>query len=379
MKHASPRSVTRGFTQVVRLVHLSLLATLTMIPVAHAAPATSRDPWIRPFRADSIWNTPIGSHARYVPSGYPEMKASSTDPAYFLKLDARDPLVDHIETTDWRRRCSSKGRVISQLNLPPDFMIPDARQNSNGGWSTPNNGWEFLLPDGRTLYCSGAGARCERNGPIFGHGGALTTNPEPENIRLVDIYGDGLRGGHGASKLPRLGGALRKGELSPHSGPIRHALDLVLYTKYAYGNKQDASLCYRWPASGADRFALDPAKKDRYIGTNPEMRIGSLLALTPDTTPEQLGITSPEGRKIFQALQDWGGYWTDDSAWPCNYLTIAYDAHEAKAWLDSETGKAEFSRMMAALHVVANNGPDSIGGGGTPRAPLHAPLIPPAS
>ena len=66
----------------------------------------------------------------------------------------------------------------------------------------------------------------------------------------TDIYGDGLYGGHGASRLPRIGGAIRPGELSGPE-PIRHVLDLVLYTKWAYSDGTKAST-YRWPATDSD-------------------------------------------------------------------------------------------------------------------------------
>jgi hypothetical protein len=36
----------------------------------------------------------------------------------------------------------------------------------------------------------------------------------------------------------------------------------------------------------------------------------------------------------------------------------------------------DIARIIENLYVVSNNGPNSIGGGGTPRQPLAAPLLP---
>jgi hypothetical protein len=37
---------------------------------------------------------------------------------------------------------------------------------------------------------------------------------------------------------------------------------------------------------------------------------------------------------------------------------------------------ADLVRVFQALHIVTNNGPESVGGGGTPRRPPAAPLCP---
>lgn len=347
-----------------RLVMLLFITAFAFVGILllRASQAAGRDPWVRPFAHDSIWNTPIGSNAKYVDAGFPFTAKSQLDKTYFLKLKSTDPLRDYVITGGWRDRCSGTVKTGIQLNLPNGFLIPDAHQNANGSWSTPNNGWDFLLPDGKTMFYSGGGARCSGTGPIYGHGGRTTAS----------IYGDGLVGGHGASGLPHIGGAIRKGELSGDQ-PIRHSLDLVLYTKYAYSdNKQTKESTYRWPARGSDKYALDRNKTDRYVGTNPETRIGSLLALRPGLKPSDLNISTKEGLKIFHAMQDWGGYFTEDSAWDAN--TIVVDASAVGTFSWDTRQKEEFGRIIDAASVVTNNGPNSIGGGGTPRVAGHEPF-----
>lgn len=366
------KSIKKNSTKKVQRINSKkhwVILTLFVVAFAvvgvlllRASQAAGRDPWVRPFAHDSIWNTPIGSNAKYVDAGFPYTGKSQLDKTYFLKLKSSDPLRDYVITGGWRDRCSGTVKTGIQLNLPNGFLIPDAHQNANGSWSTPNNGWEFLLPDGKTVISSGGGARCSGSGPIFGHGGKTTFN----------IYGDGINGGHGGSGLTRLGGAIRGTDMSSNE-PIRHALDLVLYSKYFYSdNKQTKASTFRWPASKSDGYALNTSKTDRYVGTNPETRMGSLLALKPSLKPADLNITTKEGVKLFHAMQDWGGYITDDSAWDANTITVASDAVGTFTWDTRQ--KEEFGRIIDAASVVANNGPNSIGGGGTPRVKGHEPF-----
>jgi hypothetical protein len=44
---------------------------------------------------------------------------------------------------------------------------------------------------------------------------------------------------------------------------------------------------------------------------------------------------------------------------------------------DNTPWSRDMQRLVEALHVVNNNSPTSIGGGGTPRQPLAPPLVEP--
>jgi hypothetical protein len=108
--------------------------------------------------------------------------------------------------------------------------------------------------------------------------------------------------------------------------------------------------------------------------------MGSLLAIPPNVTAESLGLTSKAGKKIFKALQNYGAYVVDDSGWDYNYLCLERSAEQE---YEQVTGnqvhgdaalQADFAKIIAAVKVVDNNGSDSIGGGGTPRQPLAAPI-----
>lgn len=345
-----------------------VLAMVSVAPATAEPQPRTRNAWLRPFASDSIWNTAIGSEAEYLDTPFPFVEANALDRVHLLELDAADPEVPLIRSGGWRNRCSGTVDTGHRLNLPRDYVIEPPSRRGDGGWNTPNNGFAFLLPDRRTVHNGGQGARCDEGGPLFGH------TASPETV-LTDLYGDGLGGGHGASRMSHLGGAIRPGELSG-SEPIRHALDLVLYSKYLYSDgKRTKESTFRWPAASSDGYALDRSKKDRYVGTEPALRMGSLLALHPDLEPDDLGIRTAVGRKLFAALQDYGGYVTDDAAWDANYLVTDAAAFGTFRWEEAE--QRDFGRMIEAISVVANNGPERIGGGGTPRRPPLPELGPP--
>jgi hypothetical protein len=341
-------------------VALSVPAVATWHGDDGSAVAT-RDPWLRPFASTSIWNMPIGSGASYADAGLPRAGASGLDKVLLRKLSAADPVRSLIRPGSWTNRCSGTAGYGVGLHLPDSWIVPDATQRPDGGWTTPNHVSAFLQPDGRTLVNTNAVARCSAGGPIFGW---QTGKPE---IDRTDLYGDGRFGSHGASRLSGIGGAIRPGELSGDA-PIQHALDVLVWARYlSYSNGG-----YRWPAAAADSYAAS-----RYTGTNPEMRMGALLAIAPHVTAAQLGITTHVGRKLFTAMQDYGGYVTDDSAWDANYLSVDAAAVGTFPWGAAE--QEDFRRIIDAASVVTNNAPSTIGGGGTPRRPLLPELVPPGA
>jgi hypothetical protein len=308
---------------------------------------TTRDPWLRPFASTSIWNTPLGSDAEYVDADIPEASRALLDEAILLRLSADDPERPLLIPGSWDHRCSGDERTGVTLNIPDDLLIEDARDGK-----TPNHSAAFLLPDGRTLLNTNAVARCERGGPIFGW---QTNVPE---VDQTDLYGDGRLGAHGGSRLSALGGAIRPGELTGDA-PIRHVLDVLVWSEYLHWDGDG----YRWPAERADSYA-----EDRYSGSNPDVQMGALLAIPPSVRASDLGLDTAVGRKLFAAMQDYGGYVTDDAGWDAVYLGVDSSAVGTFDWGDEE--EEDLIAILAAADVVANNGPDSIGGGGEPRRPL---------
>lgn len=318
-----------------------------------------RDPWLQPFDSKSIWNLPIGSGARYEAIDLPRPEYAGVDHERFFRLKPSDPVREIREPSAWDKRWPG-GKVLGTMPVPDDLVIPDAKPPS-----TPNECSAFLMPDGRTLIQLEPTCRVERGGPIVGY------------PRIgEDLYGMGLYGTHWGSGLSAIGGSIRKGELTG-SAPIRHAIKLNLWGKWlAY---QGATPGFRWPADRADAAA-----KNTYGGKNPKLMMGALLALPPSATTKSLGVTTDVGRRLFAALQDYGAYVSDDSGWNAIDLCAEVGVQEevqARYNLELPGNRdglfEDKARIFRALHVVDNNGPKSVGGGGKSRRPLAPPLAKP--
>ena len=177
----------------------------------------------------------------------------------------------------------------------------------------------------------------------------------------VSLYGDGRYGCHGGSALSGVGGSLRPGELSGPD-PIRHALKFNVYAKRFLSCTNNG---YRWPAYRADAY-MDCSS---YGGNVPAMRMGSLLALLPSVNCDTV-VSSRQARKLCVAFQDYGAYVVDDTYWDVHAIALDENAEFG----DGGSFDSDMQRLFQMLQVVDNNSPSSIGGGGTPRAPLAPPI-----
>ncbi len=357
--------------------HLSPATTPSLTAQATTSTPTSdadkcgdgepRDKKTWPFACDSIWNMPIGSNAKYV-DAHIGSKGAGVDTDWFITTKETDPSVKTYMVGAWGPgRCTGTTpqqqaqwhpEAGQELKVPYDLVIPDAKENF-----TPNNSSAFLKPDGKTLVSFNITTRCEKGGPLYGYW-----------FGQQSIYGDGIDGGHGGSGMSSIGGSIRKGELL-NDKPIRHALKIDIWGKWLHYNSSSSTPGRRWPARLADAYA---AKE--YKGSNPALVMGSLLAVPPNVTIESLGLTTKAGKKIFQAMQDYGAYVVDDSGWDYNYLCLERSAEEeyqkvtGNHFNDDKALQADLTKIIGALKVIDNNGPNSIGGGGTPRQPLAPPI-----
>ena len=330
-------------------------------------PGNPRDKNTWPFACYSIWNMPIGSGAKYT-DAYIGSKSVGIDTDWFITTKDSDPAVSTYMIPTWGKgRCTGTNpqqqaqwhpAAGEKLKVPYDLIIPDARVGF-----TPNNSSAFLKPDGKTLVEFNGTARCQQGAPLYGNW-----------FGEHDIYGDGIAGGHGGSGMSSIGGSIRNGELL-NDFPIRHALKIVLWGNWLNYNPSSSTPGRRWPAPLADAYA-----SNGYKGSNPALVMGSLLAIPPSVTADSLGLTTKVGKKIFQAMQDYGAYVVDDSGWDYNYLAVErsaeveYQSVTGKHFNDDNALQADFAKIIAVVKVVDNNGPNSIGGGGTPRQPLAPPI-----
>lgn len=360
---------------------------------APGIPAT-RDPLKWPFAQNSIWNMPIGSGAVYVHANLPAIPDDPTDnvdaiwtpipniDSERIVLRPSAPMTQ-IQYSDagWTPntdRCIAKGGTVAGLPvtvpIPADYVVPD---------SPKNEGAVFLMPDRRTLIQTQPFARCSPGGV------ATSMIRILDNGADADLYGDGRLGAHGGSKLSTLGGTIRLGELRPGQQGMRHALKINLFEKMAYYNcpDNDKTQCFRWPAFVADNKATINYGSINN-NQNAAMKMGALLALPPSVNINSLGLESDPGRQIAWTLQNYGGYIVDSAGGPSFTLSAEEGADGSKVEefqrdfgygmvarvRDNTPWTRDLQRILPHLHVVNNNSPSSIGGGGTPRQPLAPPF-----
>jgi hypothetical protein len=179
----------------------------------------------------------------------------------------------------------------------------------------------------------------------------------------TSLTGTGIEGCHGGSGMSGIGGTIRQGELTG-AQPIRHALKLSLPCETSCSPAHGG---HRWPAATADS-----GYEDEYGGDNPEVTMGALLALPPDT--DLSGITAPDVRKVADALRTYGGYVVDQTGGaPAGSFDVQSSAVREFPSIDS----SQMRRVVDELAVVANNARNTPGGGvlGTPRRAPCAPAF----
>ena len=253
-----------------------------------------------------------------------------------------------------------EGAVLFKAPIPEDYVVPGANPGN-----LPNSGAAILMPDGRTIKQAQPFARCAA-------GGFATAYDVKAD---VDIYGDGIAGAHGGSGLSALGGTIRLGELVP-GGTIRHAIKVNLNAETEF------SPGFRWPATQADSCS-----PDCYGGVNAALQPGALLALPAALDIDALGLETQPARQLAWTFQNYGGYVADSTSWSVYALeteqgpsgTVVDEFQSVWGFRMTPMSRAnawsrDMDRIFGALAVVNNNGPASIGGGGTPRQPL-APAI----
>jgi hypothetical protein len=159
------------------------------------------------------------------------------------------------------------------------------------------------------------------------------------NLRGPGVGENGVRGYGGSA----LGGLIRLGEVQ--SNEIRHALAFAV-------PRSDMAHGPVWPAIAEDGNAT-------YGGT---LHMGQLVAIPRTVNLSSLGL-SPGGLALARALRDYGAYLVDASS---NFTFFAEPTAE-----DLLGGmRADLEKIRQQLRIVTNSSATSVGGGGTPIAPL---------
>jgi len=309
---------------------------------------------------------------------------------------------------------------VAQIRLPRNWTSAsdcDGAPSSSGdncrsaADQVNNNAMALLLADNVTLVQMQPVYRCGfYPSPLLARWGNVTDGGPQRFANVTSILGDGTGGAHGGSGLSSIGGSVRLGELAPGAPPIAHALKIELGNWWYYGSSQlnpktadnGGRSQYVWPATGSNAGYTN-GSSGSYTGTNPHVAPGALLAI-PAANAAAVNVTTTVGGALKQAMVDYGAYIVDGSgrgpnndplhrnlvaicmdaevnAEMRNYgFNMAYPNGTRNPALDPTQTPAQndlyddLLRIFQALHAVTNNGPDSIGGGGTPRRPTKGPI-----
>lgn len=368
------RVPTSALTRVTR--RLAVLVAVAaavgaIVPAGAGATAAPADVLRQPFAATSIWNTPIGTGARYVPAGLPAVPRGSAwapmpqdDGDHLIFTPDAPTVAVHANSAGWsgRSRCGTTGPVLFTAPMPRDYVVSSSNENE---------GATFLMSDGRTMRYVAPLARC-----VAGGGASAQDVSAP-----VDLYGDGLSRRPGAAGLSGgPGGVLRIGELGPgaSTGP-RHALRVIVDSPQVLFRCRVEAECFRWPAATSDAGSVGG------YGTvgdnrNAAMRMGALLAIPAGVDLTRLGLETGAGRQLAWTMQKFGAYVADSTGGPSfGFVTERGPAGSFADRFRSDNGfpfaqrvrdntpwSRDVQRIVVALSVVDDNGPTSIGGGGVP-------------
>ncbi|MHC1562404.1 hypothetical protein ACR9E3_25850 [Actinomycetospora sp. C-140] len=308
--------------RTVLLAVLAVLMVLLPTGTATAGTAPTRDVYQRPFAWNSIWNLPLARGAQYQP--------------YDAKIGNVYPDIENISVDPHAPARTLDGDPGGQVLVDPDMT-------ADGSW---NNCSTLLAdtPDRKTVV-QGQPMTLDAGGdPSWDHGWAP-----------LSLTGDGIDGCHGGSGMSGIGGTIRKGELTG-AEPIRHALKFSLPCTTSCSKEGGG---FRWPATKADS-----GYEGKYGGENPEVHMGSLLALPPGT--DLSTITEPDTRKVAEALMTYGGYVVDETGGdPEGSFDVQSTALDEFPNISSE----QMLDLLKKLAVVTNSAPGTPGGGalGTPR------------
>ena len=291
-----------------------------------------RDPVNWPFAAKSPWNTPIGSGAKYA------------DPVG-IDLAAGIRMYDASSAHPTIRASSAAAPIKIYRGNDPD-PVAELRIDPNEVPASTRN-FALVAADGKTLY--------DITGGQFS-GNKIVAN----NVVLADLTGSGMPDEYNAptsTGMSDYAGSLCADEFK---GPIRRALGAVFHPSIlARTSNGDAHV---WPATRTPGgWALPP--------TGGNLHIGTLLAIPKDVDVATIGVgSSGPAYEIAKAFQNYGLYLKrplgGSSTGP--QLGMCGDLRSANLPRDFPS---QLAKVAGYLKVVENNGPNSVGGGGTPGQP----------
>lgn len=290
---------------------------------SQSAPGTpvARSAARHPFSSSSVWNTAIGSGAKFE-------SRSAAGTAAFLGAKPvinRDLWSVAVRTTTTRDPLVTLNAVRNgktyTIRIPADTV-------ATGG---TDKHVTLIQPDGVTAY------------DAFKFEKLSDGTWSAQIVVVTDLRGTGIGSGSRAAGVPAIAGLIRSEELAALRIP--HALAVAVPNNVLKTGPV-------WPASRQDGDAATS-----YSGTVP---MGSLLAIPGSVDIDALPL-SAEGRALAHALQNYGAYVVDRAGTAALYCELACDAAQTARMT------ADWKILHSEMRMVTNSSATSVGGGGTPR------------
>ncbi len=321
-------------------VAAGLAAPLLLTDPAAAGPCqSSTDPFANPFSAASALHRPIGSGAVYASDSH--ATTLNLKRATFNNINSNNGWgVNVYKSTG----ADPSKRVTGPTGkgLPVTLRVPNGAHNQSTSDAT------VVIHDSTTNITH------EFYQWRWNNGQPSASIHHQWSLRDAGHTGPGgKRVGSSASGVAGMFGLLRGHEVNSAGTKIEHAVQIALDARGKCGMMLKDQVV--WPASSTDGFCGGSYCRG-------QIPYGALLAIPPSVNIASLGLSEP-GRRLAQAMQNYGVYVVDNSQCP----TLRGDqniAGNVKQQLVNDMRK-----IYPRLRMVLNNNPSqSVAGGGTPRA-----------
>lgn len=275
------------------------------------------------------------------------------------------------------------------MNNPPkevflgSYRLPDYQFRTTTG----NDLLDLYDASGNYILGHGTSHRPVATGPLYGN----FRRPTPGQSWFDEcgtLEEPGQAGSAGATNISTVGTAMGHVQfwqaVNGNLAHFGHALNFLSWGQefLYYDSATDGK---RWPAYKRDNNANNTSSgQGQYLGTIEAYRAGALLTLPYRLTSSQIPEVATDGliAAMCETLFLYGAYWSDNTAWAayvwCVQVPIGPNTEADGAAIrrqmqisaqGSNRKRFEVLREVATyMHVVDNNGPDTIAGGGPAAA-----------
>jgi hypothetical protein len=325
--------------------------------------------YAHPFSSASPWNTPVASYRSvtsapttaftgFMPAmsiwpgalGVAMYQAKDSDPTVNLYYNANAWI--NVASGRWKRSGNSaameaeiragadqkwggyQGNMYSTTTADQSMMPAVFHARESTYWSLQPRVPAGAVPppdaDGHMTVFQPNGWALEMLAPIRMSNGDIVTMFA--SYTDPTLLGAGDENGRRASMLPNYAGLIRTGELA--SGHITHALALGV-------GPEALAKAVVWPATAMDRTTSN------YTGPLP---MGALLTIPASVDLTKLNLHTAQGKTLAAAMQEYGGYVTDQTGSHYLLFLSERDASDIPSWngpLDDD-----LRAIMAQLKVT---------------------------